>query len=182
MVFWLNSFVVLLCLSVTVISGNYLLDSHHDALLVKSYYDEEVDYYRESLTENFQDFSKLFIDMIADIQAEATTPAQGAQIQNCAEIAANSSTVSIPLLNNYINVTEDIANSLHVSVIDQLQVVNIWEVGPEQFYQIHFRRMQVAIDDLFYIHALDMSSAMWYVYFDLLNITFDFESCLNLEE
>lgn len=158
--------------------GNYLLASYNEAMLIKSYYDEEVQYYREYLTYESEDMGVIFTDMVADAVAVASNPVQGERIGQCGFVTAYLGRNNIVDFERYINIAQNVGNGLHMTVLGQLRNQNIKEYDLELFYYYHSYIMQEAYDDLWYVHTYNMLYAWLDMLFDFFDLHDALDNCL----
>lgn len=171
-------FSLLAALAACVRGHNYLLASYEEALEVHSFYEGEVDYFRNWLSIDAEDLG-YFANVIADGIYAATTETQGQGIARCAARTEANSGAAIWYLNNYIVQTARASNELHMTVIRQLTTWNIKSYDPELFYYSHSELMYDAIDDLYYVHFSNMFRAWLEIAVTYYEIYEDLADCIN---
>lgn len=180
----MKSFVLLLgvlaCWSVASVhgqTGNYLMLSYDSAMVMKSYYDEEVDYFRNYATWEAEDMG-YFTDLALDAVDEATTAEQGASIQTCVAAAARESQFNINFQDRYLVETSQAAVRLHSTVMQQLSFMNLKEYDLELFYYYHNYIMEGAYEDLWYFYAENLFYSWLMVYLDWYYVYDDLYYCV----
>lgn len=173
--------VVILCLALAEgQTGNYLLAAFDSAMEVKAEYISEADFFRERLTWQADDFGYYFTTRMRYALAQATTPAQGAALRECAAVAAATCQESINRFDDSLQALHADANQLHSSVHEQLMDTNIKAEDLELFYYYHSYRMEAARDRLFDVHIMELGNRwadMWFLYFDISEAL---DECISL--
>lgn len=171
----------LACLAATSVRSqttNYIMEAYNSAVLMKSYYDEEVEYFREMLTYEADDMGYYFTDLVAQGIALVDTAAQGAAIQECGFRAADLSQENIEFMEYYINAAERAANDLHTTVLLQLRNMNIKEYDLELFYYYHSYTMDDAYYDLWYWYSDNMFYSWLIVYIEFFYVNEELYDCI----
>lgn len=129
-------------------STNYLLEAYDFAMRTAILYKSDANFFREMLTFEIKDLSYYAIDIMANLYELTESAEHGAGVQQCVEIAANSSLTNFHVYEDKLREFDKDTREIHLSVFKALMEVNIMEEGGYAVFYEHLQSIEEMLAQL----------------------------------
>lgn len=165
--------------SFTAAQSNYLTDFHDSAIFWVNYLQEDVDYYREWLSEEVEYLSYYIMERAAVRLETASNPAAGAVIQDCVGSSINYTNqlminVDIPLRELQKGV-----NQLHEIVLEEILDRNLMTVDFYDFSDEFYEKLYATVDYIDYVLLYNVFYYLVDIIFAYFDISDFLDNCLE---